>query len=66
MQRLCSIPANTAEQTGTDAATNEGGSLPFDFMWCPTPLVRGDDAYKPGFPELYFVPVGVKEPEKVL
>lgn len=51
-----------------DAAANEGGSLPFDFHVVPYPTGPSGDGTptSPVSGNWYFVPVGVKEPEKVL
>ncbi|HEY8499854.1 MAG TPA: extracellular solute-binding protein, partial [Clostridia bacterium] len=51
-----------------DAAANEGGTLPFDFHIVPYPVGPSGDGtiYSPVAGNWYIVPVGVKEPEKVL
>jgi ABC-type glycerol-3-phosphate transport system substrate-binding protein len=51
-----------------DAAVAEGAELPFDYHVVPYPSGPSGDgkAYSPVSGNWYFVPVGVKEPEKVL
>lgn len=50
------------------AAANEGGKIPFDFHVAPYPQGPGGDGniYTPCAGNWYIVPVGVKEPTKVL